>query len=135
MLGEQIGEETGQIIGTRVLPDEGAGPKVEVSFQSSGTMLGIHESNMGTYLSVARPDGTLFGEGQGIIMTEEGEVVTWRGQGVGRLAGHGMAASWRASIYAQTASQRLARLNSVAGIVEFDVDESGKIAAKSWEWK
>jgi hypothetical protein len=135
MLGEQIGEETGQIIGTRVLPDEGAGPKVEASFQSSGTMLGIHVNDMGTYVSVARPDGTLFGEGQGIIMTEEGEVVTWRGQGVGRLTGHGMAASWRASTYAQTASERLARLNSVAGMVEFDVDESGKIEAKSWEWK
>jgi hypothetical protein len=135
MLGEQIGEETGQITGTRVLPDEGAGPKVEVSFQSSGTLLGVHESNMGTYVSVARPDGTLFGEGQGVIMTDEGEVVTWRGQGVGRLTGHGMAASWRASIYSQTTSERLARLNSVAGMVEFEADESGKIAAKSWEWK
>ncbi len=135
MLGEQIGEETGQIIGTRVLPDEGAGPKVEVSFQASGTMLGIHESNMGTYVSVARPDGTLFGEGQGVIMTDDGKVVTWRGRGLGRLTGHGMAASWRASIYVQTASERLARLNGIVGVVEFDADESGKIAAKSWEWK
>ena len=40
MLGEQIGEETGQITAMRVLPAEGAGPKVEVSFQSSGTLLG-----------------------------------------------------------------------------------------------
>ena len=135
MLGEQIGEETGHITGTRVLPDEGAGPKVEVSFQASGTTLGIHEIDIGTYVSVARPDGTLFGEGQGVIMTDEGEVVTWRGQGVGRLTGHGMAASWRASIYAQTTSERLARLNGIAEMVEFEVDESGKIAAKSWEWK
>ncbi len=135
MLGEQIGEETGQITGMRVLPDEGAGPKVEVSFQTSGTIFGIHENDMGTYVSTARPDGTFFGEGQGIITTGDGEVVTWRGQGVGRLTGHGMAASWRASIYGQTASERLARINSVATLVEFEVDETGKITAESWEWK
>jgi hypothetical protein len=135
MLGEQIGEETGQITGTRVLPDEGAGPKVEVSFQTSGTIFGIHESDMGTYVSTARPDGTLFGEGQGIIMTDDGEVVTWRGQGVGRMTGHGMAASWRASIYGQTTSERLARINTIAGVIEFEVDESGKLSSRSWEWK
>ena len=106
-----------------------------MSFQASGTVLGIHVNDMGTYVSVARPDGTLFGEGQGIIMTDEGEVVTWRGQGVGRLTGHGMAASWRAAVFGQATSERLARLNAVAGVIEFDVDESGKITSKSWEWK
>ena len=130
MLGEQIGEDTGQITGMRVLPDEGAGPKVEVSFQSSGTTLGVHGSNIGTYISVARPDGTLFGEGQGIATSDEGDVVTWRGQGVGRLTGHGMATSWRASVYCQTTSERFARLNSVALVVEFDVDEGGKLSSK-----
>jgi hypothetical protein len=135
MLGEQIGEETGQITGTRVLPDEGAGPKVEVSFQSSGTIFGIHESDMGTYISVARPDGTLFGEGQGILMTDQGEVVTWRGQGVGRPTGHSMAATWRASIYGQTTSERLARINTIATVIELEVDESGKLSSTSWEWK
>lgn len=135
MLGEQIGEETGQITGTRVLSDDGAGPKVEVSFQSSGTILGIHESDMGTYISVARPDGTLFGEGQGILMTDQGEVVTWRGQGVGRPTGRGMAATWRASIYGQTTSERLARLNTIATVIELDIDESGQLSSQSWEWK
>jgi hypothetical protein len=135
MLGEQIDEETGQITGMRVLPGEGAGSKVEVSFQSSGTLLGAHMTNMGTYISVSRPDGTLFGDGQGIIMTDEGEMVTWRGQGVGRFTGHGTAVSWRGAIYSQTTSERLARLNGIAGVFEFEADESGKTAAKSWEWK
>jgi len=55
MLGEQIGELTGQITGTRVLPDEGHGAKVEVSFQQTGTLLGVHINDMGTYISVTRP--------------------------------------------------------------------------------
>ena len=68
-------------------------------------------------------------------MTGEGEAVTWPGQGVGRLTGHGMAASWRASVCCQTTSERLARLNGIAGLLEFEVDQSGNLSAKTWEWK
>jgi hypothetical protein len=135
MLGEQIGEETGQITGIRVLPDEGHGARVEVSFQANGTLLGTHASNMGSYISVARPDGTLFGEGQGVTMTENGEMVTWRGQGVGHFTGHGSAVSYRGAIYFQTTAERLARLNSVAAIFEYETDESGKSTDKLYEWK
>jgi hypothetical protein len=135
MLGEQIGEETGQITGMRVLPDEGAGAKVEVSFQQSGTLLGAHISDMGTYVSVTRPDGTLFGDGQGVIMTDQGEMAAWRGQGVGRFTGHGTAVAYRGAIYFQTTSERLSRLNGIAVVFEYETDESGKTAAKSYEWK
>ena len=41
MLGEQIGEETGQITGTRVLPDEGAGPKVTMTISSPMQVHGV----------------------------------------------------------------------------------------------
>ena len=135
MLGEQIGEETGQITAMRVLPAEGAGPKVEVSFQSSGTLLGARVNDMGTYISVTRPDGTLFGDGQGIAMTEDGEVATWRGAGVGRFTGQGGAVSWRGAIYFQSTSERLARLNGIAVVFEFETDQSGKVEAKSFEWR
>jgi hypothetical protein len=135
MFTEQIGEETGQITGIRVLPDEGHGPKVEVTFQASGTMLGVHANNMGSYISVTRPDGTLFGEGQGVAMTENGEMVTWRGQGVGHFTGHGSAVSYRGAVYFQTTSERLGRLNGIAGIYEYETDESGKTSNKMYEWK
>jgi hypothetical protein len=135
MLGEQIGEEAGQITGMRVLPDEGTGPKVEVSFQASGTLLGAHVNNMGTYVSVARPDGTLFGDGQGVTMTDQGEAATWRGQGVGRFTGPGGAVAFRGAIYFQTTAERLARLNGMAVVFEYEADESGKTADKTYEWK
>jgi hypothetical protein len=135
MLGEQIGEETGQITGMRVLPDEGEGSRVEVSFQTNGMLLGAHVTSLGTYNSVTRPDGTLFGEGQGVTITEDGETAAWRGQGVGRLTGHGMATAFRGAIYFQTASSRLARLNGIAVVYEHEADESGKTADKSYEWK
>ena len=135
MLGEQLGEETGQITGMRVLPDEGVGPRVEVSFQASGTLLGTPESDMGTYVSVTRSDGTLFGDGQGVVVTDDGEMAAWRAQGAGRFTGHGTAVSWRGAVYYQTNSERLARLNGVAVVYEFETDENGKVAAQFYEWK
>ncbi len=39
MLGKQIGEEAGQVAGTRVLPDEGAGPKVVSVMYAGGSKL------------------------------------------------------------------------------------------------
>ena len=89
MLGEVLGEERGKVTVYRVLPPEGGASKVEVSFQSSGTLLGIAETSIATYWSMVRPDGTLFGEGHGIVTGEGGESATWIGNGVGKMAGKG----------------------------------------------
>jgi hypothetical protein len=135
MQGEKLGEERGQITGMRVLPTEGPGPKVEVTFQAAGTIAGVDVTDMGTYVSVGRPDGTLFGEGQGVTMTQDGGMATWRGQGSGHFSGQGGAVSWRGAVYYESASVQLARLNSIAVVYEFDADESGKTEATYWEWK
>ena len=136
MLGAQIGDVTGQITGIRVLPDQGAGPTVEVSWQTSGTLLGAHIVRaLATSVTVTRPDGTLFGDGQGIATTDQGEVITWRGQGVGRFTGQGTAQSWRGALYYQTTSKRLAQLNGIAGVYEFEIDQNGKTTDKVYEWK
>jgi len=117
---QQIGLDPGQPM---------AGPEMD------GTLLGVHVSDLATYSSVTRPDGTLFGEGQGVAMTDDGEAASWRGQGVGRFTGHGMATSFRGAIYFQTTSDRLARLNGMAIVFEYEADESGKSSSKSYEWK
>lgn len=134
MLGEQLAEEVGEITGTRVLPSVGP-PKVEVSFEAHGTLLGVHETTMGTYVAVTRPDGTLFGEGQGVVMTDNGEMASWHGQGVGRFTGQGTAVAWRGAMYYKTTSERLARLNSIAGVFEYSTDAGGKTESRVYEWK
>ena len=131
MLGENIGELSGKITGMRVLE----GSKSEVSFQGSGKLLDVEVNTLVTYVAVARPDGTLFGDGQGVIMTKDGETVTFVGKGTGRPTGQGAAASWRGAIYCQTNSQKLARLNSIVVIFEQENDENGNASAKFWEWK
>jgi hypothetical protein len=135
MLGELLGEGSGKTTALRVLPSEGQGPKLEVSIQGRSKLLGVEGTDMWTYWQVLRPDGTLFGEGQGVTMTADGEVVRWTAQGVGRPTGRGMGAVYRSSLYAQTSSPKLARLNSVVVVAEYAVDENGNYRYQAWEWK
>jgi hypothetical protein len=132
MLGEQLGEERGRVTGNRVLPSES--PTVETSFTAAGKLLGIDMTDMGTYVASMRPDGTLYGEGQGVMMTTDGEGVSWKGSGVGTF-GPGGAISYRGALFYSTASQKLTRLNRVAAVFEYEVDGEGNTVGKIWEWK
>jgi hypothetical protein len=134
MLGDKISDGTGQVVGTRVVSVEGGSAVVEVTFQGSGTTLGETTTDMGTYISESRPDGTLFGSGQGVSTTADGASVTWHGDGVGRMTGT-MAASFRGAIFYETTSEKFASLTSMVGVFEFDVDESGKVSGTIYEWK
>ena len=134
MLGEKIGEMIGKVTGQRVLPNSGGGAKMETSHQTSGKILGVDASETATYWSVMRPDGTLYGEGNGIVMGKDGESATWVGQGVGTL-GQGGAVSFRGGVYFQSASPKWSRLNKVASVYEYDVDAQGNSRTHVWEWK
>ncbi|MEU4068128.1 hypothetical protein AB0F25_38010 [Streptomyces wedmorensis] len=134
MLGEQLGTLLGEMTGMRVLSTDGGHAVTEASFQASGTLLGVTVKDMGTYESVVQADGTLFGEGQGISMTSDGETVTWHGTGAGRFNDAG-GVSWRGALFYETAAANFARLNGIAAVFEFDTEESGKVSGAIFEWK
>ena len=132
MLGEQIGDTRGKRIVRRVLGTEP--PKVEVSFEESGKMLGTGVTGFGTYTSVVRADGTMYGDGEGAMVTQDGEMITWKGSGLGTF-GPGGAVSYRGILYYRTASQKLAALNTTPGVFEYEVDAAGNTVSKVWAWK
>ncbi len=134
MLGEKIGELTGKITARRVLPNTGGMPQMETSFEASGKMLGVDETEVGTYRSWMRPDGTLQGEGQGIVMGKGGESGAWTGSGVGTIKKDG-SVSYRGALYFQTTSSAWSRLNGLAVLFEFDVDPQGHTKAQLTEWR
>ncbi|MBZ5672013.1 MAG: hypothetical protein LAO04_20105 [Acidobacteriia bacterium] len=134
MLGELTCELRGKRTARRVLSTDGGGFKVEVSFEDSGKLLGVEANDIGTYSSVSRPDGSLYGEGQGVLLMPDGGMATWKGQGVGKFLAGG-AVSYRGALYYSTATPKLARLNSLAGVFEFEVDANGSTHSKIWEWK
>jgi hypothetical protein len=132
MIGDKIGETKGKRLVRRVISTDP--PTAEVSFEDAGTMFGVATSGMGSYTSIIRPDGSIYGEGQGLIMTPDGEVVTWRGSGLGKFGKAG-AVSYRGMLFFRTASDNLARLNNTCGAFEYEVDAAGGTLSKVWEWK
>jgi hypothetical protein len=72
MLGEQISERKGKVIGQRVVSTQG--PLIETTVSTNGIFKGTPVK--GTITFVSRPTsvaGVLYGEGNGVIMTEESE--------------------------------------------------------------
>jgi hypothetical protein len=138
MLGEKVGEGTGKIIGQRLLgqdESEGAGPKIEVSVQEKATLLGVETSDLLTYWSVLREGGVLYGEGRGVAMSKDGESCSWRGSGIGKPTGRGMAASYRGSLFYEAKGPRFSRLNGTCVVFEFQIDENGNTKSQLFEWK
>ena len=133
MLGEQIGEETGKVMLRRVISVDG-GTKVEVTTQTTGKLLGIETRSNITYCAEIRQDGSLYGEGQGLVVGKGGERATWKGQGVGKLLDGG-AVSYRGALYYYSDSPNFRRLNAVAVVFEYSADADGNTKRKDLEWK
>ncbi len=97
-------------------------------------MLGIPTTGIGTYTSVVRPDGSIFGQGQGITTAADGEAFTWTGTGVGHF-GPGGTVSYRGMLFFRSTAEKFARLNNSCGAFEYEVDATGATVSKVWEWK
>jgi hypothetical protein len=132
MLGEQIGEEKGRVTARRVLSTDPA--RVEVSAETEGTLLGVQTRTIMSYESRVRPDGSVYGEGHGVVMGKDGDMATWKGQGVG-IFGEKGAISYRGAVYYESGSPKFSRLNSIACVYEYAVDSEGNTSAKLYEWR
>jgi hypothetical protein len=131
MLGAQIGETKGKRIVRRVISTDPT--TVEVSFEDSGQLFGVPTTGLGTYTSIIRPDGSIYGEGQGINLTPDGEGISWTGTGMGKFGADG-AISYRGMLFFRTNSEKIS-LGSACGAFEYEVDSAGNTISKVWEWK
>src|SRR5262245_60680828 len=98
MQGEKIGEESGKVTLRRTVANPDGPPKVETTFEASGSILGVNHMTIGTYVSMIRPDGSLFGQGQGVVRGKDGAVASWVGQGVGTFKNDG-GISYRGALF------------------------------------
>jgi hypothetical protein len=132
MLGDLISEGTGKRIVRRVVSSDPV--KVEVSFEETGTLLGVPTSGFGTYWAVMQENGALYGEGNGVMATADGDMVSWKASAQGKI-GPGGAVSYRGMLFFQTRSEKLARLNAAPGVFEHESSADGVTNSKVWEWK
>lgn len=135
MLGEQIGEFRGKIMGQRVLCPDGPNPKMEAWTHDYGKILGIDAEHTTTYTSTVWGPRLFHADAYGVITTKDGDTVTCIGGALGKYTGKGGAVNSRGAIYFQTTASKLARLSSVVGILEAAADENGNTSVKIWEWK
>lgn len=97
---------------------------METTFSGSAKYRGTDGTEIGTYRSVYRPEGVLYGEGQGVITTMDGEIATWTGSGIGRLTAQGKIRFHGPLFYRTYSTGKLAFLNNLVGVYETQIDES-----------
>ena len=135
MLGEVIGEANGTGTNVEVLSVEQGSPKLKVTLRGSGKARGVAFTDLITYTQVEKGEGTLYGEGETVWLTDDGDVCTWKGFGIGRPTSRGGAATFAVAGSFETRSSRLAELNGVCCIVEFELDDHGNYHWTAYEWK
>src|SRR5262249_22852447 len=96
------------------------------------TLLGVEGMSIITYRAQIKPDGSLDGQGEAVFSSLQGDLVTWKGIGVGRF-GEGGSIQYCGSLSFTTASSKLAALNGVSGVFQGDIDAKGNTHGKIWE--
>ena len=137
MLGELIFESRGRVSGQRVLSVENGIPKFEISIAGTGIFTGSLEvTTTWTYWAIQRPDGTSYSQGQGVIMTKDGQdMATATGRAEGKKVESGKMRYVGAIFYETHSSNKLAFLNHLIGVNEYEVDALGAYEHRLWEWK
>ena len=124
MIGDKIGDTKGKTTNIRSLGVTNGVAVLESSFQDDGKIHGVDVHVIGSYTSTPRMDGTIFGEGSGIMMSREGDVVTWRAISVGRVLPTG-ASKWRVTFVFEPSTGKLAKWSERPAFAEYDVDPAG----------
>lgn len=135
MLGDLIYEGQGKITSIRVLDVNES--KIEYSNSGTGKFKeNIEVTEMWTACSTPLSDNKIYGEGQGIYITKDGnEQITAKVYGVGNVSAGKI--RYVSGLYFMSSStgKNLSFLNSLVGVNEYEQDDSGKYIHKIWEWK
>lgn len=91
-------------------------------------------SYLGTYLSIPRSAGALYGQGQGVLTTTDGQIATWVAQGLGRFIAPQIIRFRGSVIYHTDSSGSLAFINNIVAVFEYEVNGIGNTSARNWEW-
>jgi hypothetical protein len=139
-LGDPFYKERTKSTGMRVI-DVIDRPKVEVSFSGNGTIRDdINVSDIGTIWTIPTSGNMIYSQGQGILTTQDGEIATYTQQGVGQITPQGKVI-FHGSMFFKTlsssslTSSKLAFLNNMLGIYDYESDIAGNAIRQVWEWK
>ena len=95
---------------------------METSEWASETILGTDAIWQATSISTPLPNGIVIADGDAMVTTIEGDVVRIKKSGIGWLDKKGRKTR-RGVLFHITQSEKLARLNKVVGLWEFESEE------------
>ena len=140
MLGELIYESTGKIISQKAV-DTGdiynPSAKVELSYSGSGYMQGIgNVTETWTFVNTHLKNNITQGIGKGVIMTDDGNgVATATELGRGFHMSPDTIVYPGARVFSADSNGKLAFLNELVGVTQWEVDSLGNYNVKMWQWK
>ena len=125
-----------RLTGSRILnADE---YKIEHSLTHEGKLKDIEITILGAFWAIPTGKNVIYGEGQGIITTKDGEATaSFREYRIGHSKGQ-VGASFRGSVFYKSSistNGKLSFLNDKIGVFETEINESGISTEKVWEWK
>jgi len=140
MLGELIYESSGKIVSQKVV-DTGdiyyPSATVELSYSGSGYMQGIgNVTETWTFVNTHLKNNITQGIGKGVIMTDDGNgVATATELGRGFHMSPETIVYPGARVFSADSNSKLAFLNELVGVTQWEVDSLGKYKVKMWQWK
>ena len=140
MLGELIYESSGKIVSQKVV-DTGdiynPSAKVELSYSGSGYMQGIgNVTETWTFVNTHLKNNITQGIGKGVIMTDDGNgVATATELGRGFHMSPETIVYPGARVFSADSNGKLAFLNELVGVTQWEVDSLGNYKVKMWQWK
>jgi hypothetical protein len=138
MLGDILYETNlGKLIGTRLVSAEGEIPKIEVTiFQEGLLKASMDATGLVTFWSEQQKDGSIYTEGQGVLILKDDRAATatWFGKGIAHYQNQ-TRRDVGAVFFKSSNNDKLAFLNSVVGVFEYEILEEGTSKGKIWEWK
>ncbi len=128
----------GKIIGQRIVSvaANGTPPKIEQSIIENGALKGVgNVTSLGTWTNTFRSPTIVYGVGQGIITTADGQdMATWTGFDIGRSNIKGVITYHGISFFNTNSTGKLAFLKNLEALHTTEVD-GNKQTTEMWEWK
>jgi hypothetical protein len=131
-IGNLTYQENGRVTGKRVLDVNG--PVMENSYSASGTLKGnIPVTNIGTIKVFIRSGGAIYGEGQGVMLSRNGEIATWISQAIGHADQNGNVIVYDSVVFGLSSTGNTSFLNNMMLVFKQLVSQTNNVSSKAWE--
>jgi hypothetical protein len=125
-------------------------PSVEVTYTGNSTMGGAPTQTIGTTIDKMNTDGTVSSNGQAIILTASGQVITYRSESIGAYNPDGSFSNSGVMVFhlpfktdstgstgvsSNSTDTIYTQFDNLFGIYKKTVDPEGNGLTKVWKWK